>query len=85
MSRNQGLEATLSFGVPPNLEVVCSWGFLDLFGAKKAQNQSYNDFEKTEVPNGGAPRIWNHFTPEGGGTSHLSDATPAGLTSPPGI
>ena len=37
-----------------NLKVVCGEWFLVIFGAKKAPNQSYSDFEKSEVPNGGA-------------------------------
>jgi len=47
MSRNKGLEATLSFGGLPTLNVVCGRWFLDIFGYQKAQNESYNDCENT--------------------------------------
>ena len=55
--------------------MVCSRGFLDLFGAQKAQNQSCTDFENTEVPNGGAPQNPEPFHSRGGGgiISHLGD------------
>ena len=46
MSRNQGLEATLSFGVPPNRKVPCSWGFRASGRTKKGRNESLKPFEK---------------------------------------
>ena len=46
MSRNQGLEATLSFGVPPNRKVPCSWGFRASGRTKKGRNESLELFEK---------------------------------------